>query len=354
LPPEEEWFEIGRRRFDWASSPFVATGTYGPRGRSYGSPFQGSVGGLSNSLLFLIDGNRLVEIDWRAQTQRTLIESPDIISIAGLLEPQPSSTAAPAAIEPAADSPTDNVPAVDPAEAVSRPLMHARIAVRMVDQITVLDPVTGAKREYTLPDAARERNLQVYATGGEQLLVLWSSGNTRFEAQLAWLATDGTVARQETVRLAVYEPSSPSKDMLTALILTVGGPVPIGWISGIFVAAPIAMLQSHAATSYSAAIALGLEHAWLGLVLTIALGAILAWWTYRLQRKYHRPASGVWCTFVALLGLPAFLAYVIQHRRPMMESCTACSLVVPRDRDVCAACKTPFPAPPLAGTEIFA
>jgi hypothetical protein len=114
------------------------------------------------------------------------------------------------------------------------------------------------------------------------------------------------------------------------------------------------MLQSNVVSTYPAALARAFEIGWPGLPTAIVLSVMLGWWTYRLQRKYHRPATGVWTTFVLLFGWPAFLAYWIEHRRPKMESCGECGNVVPRDRDACAACNSLFPAPPLIGTEIFA
>jgi hypothetical protein len=89
-------------------------------------------------------------------------------------------------------------------------------------------------------------------------------------------------------------------------------------------------------------------------VAVIVFGALLAWWTYRMQRNFRRPASGVWCAFVLLFGVPGFLAYWLEHRRPKMENCSKCGEIVPRDRDACAACDVLFPAPPRVGTEIFA
>jgi predicted amidophosphoribosyltransferase len=62
----------------------------------------------------------------------------------------------------------------------------------------------------------------------------------------------------------------------------------------------------------------------------------------------------VWVTFVLLLGLPGFLAYLIEHRRAKLETCSECGKVVPRDREACAACDAEFAAPARVGTEIFA
>jgi hypothetical protein len=116
----------------------------------------------------------------------------------------------------------------------------------------------------------------------------------------------------------------------------------------------MAMLQSGGASTSLDAVGKTLQISWLGLIATPLIGAVLAWWTYRLQQKYRRPASRIWCAFVFLLGWPGFLAYWIEQRRPKLETCAECATIVPRDRDACAACNTLFAPPQRLGTEIFA
>jgi hypothetical protein len=82
--------------------------------------------------------------------------------------------------------------------------------------------------------------------------------------------------------------------------------------------------------------------------------AILAWVTLRWHRKFRRRAAGVWTGFVALLGVPGFLAYLLEHRRAKLETCAECGAIVPRDRDACADCGKTFAPPAPVGTEIFA
>jgi predicted amidophosphoribosyltransferase len=45
---------------------------------------------------------------------------------------------------------------------------------------------------------------------------------------------------------------------------------------------------------------------------------------------------------------------MIQHGFPPRVPCPACGAAVPQRRDACAACRKPFPAPTLKGTEVFA
>lgn len=357
VPPADEWFDMGRYRFDWYSGRVATTGyvQYGGRPVSY-ARMTAAQQRLPAWHLFMIDGDRLVQIDLRARTLQTVYKSQGLVSVAGLLE-----------LRPAAAAPTENADtqaAADAAAAavasppadVASPLSanantETRIALRTADQIIVLDPPTGSERKYTLPEATRGETLQVYAVGNEQLLVHWWNRDDWPQQELMWLSADGAVARQEQVKLINYQGMSPYAAALTG---TAALPIPVAALGGAFVGVPITMLQSNIANTYGDAVARTMEYTWLGLVITVVAGAALAWWTSRLQRRYHRSASAVWCAFVFLLGVPGFIAYWLEHRRSKLEKCGACGAEVPRDREACAACSTVFPAPARLGSEIFA
>jgi hypothetical protein len=275
---------------------------------------------------------------------RTIFESSGLVSVATLLEPLPAvrldvddekKTAGPV---PDANKDSD-------ATSVIRQV--AKLALRTADQIVILDPPTGAQSQYSLPESVREKTIQTYSIGGEQLIVQWT--DNYYEPHLMWLKSNG-ITREEKVTLASYRGSGTDGP----LFVVAAAPMPIGWITVAFVFAPIETLRTRQASTFTEAVAHNLEPAWPALIAVIVIGAALAAWTYRLQRKCHRPATGIWCTFVFLLGGAGFLAYWFEHRRPKLEPCRDCGQIVPRDRDACAACSTPFPAPPLIGTEIFA
>jgi urea transporter len=113
-------------------------------------------------------------------------------------------------------------------------------------------------------------------------------------------------------------------------------------------------MNSNEAPTYAAAMAKVLEMVWPGLIIVTVIGCLSAWVVWRWQRKYFRPATRAWCTFAFLVGPPGVLAYWLEMHRTKLEACGECQKTVPRDRDACAACATPFPAPSLVGTEIFA
>lgn len=357
IPPIGEWFDMGRYRFDWYSGRVATTGylQYGGRPVSYAQATAAQQR-LPAWHLFMIDGDRLVEIDLRARTVRPVYDAAEPVSVASLLELR-SAAAASAQENDIQVATEDAAAAIASAPAGVANLLSAyantesRIALRTANQVIVLDPPTGAKREYMLPETARGDTLQVYAVGNEQLLVHWWNRADWPQQELMWLSADGAVARQETVTLVNYQGMSQYAAALTG---SAALPIPIAALGGAFVGAPITMLQTNVANSYGNAVARTLAYTWFGLVIIVVVSAALAWWTLRLQFRYHRPATGVWSAFVLLLGVPGFIAYWLEHRRPKLEPCGACGKIVPRDREACAACSTLFPAPSRLGTEIFA
>jgi hypothetical protein len=353
MPPVEDWFDLGRRTLTWGHGAIASTYPVqsGGLGLTYGALPATDDQRLPQWLIFMIDGDKLVEIDLRERRLRTIFESSGLVSVATLREPLPTARAD--ANEDADDEVKTTGPDPDANndnDATSNTRQVTKLALRTTDRIVILDPPTGTQIQYSLPESVRDKNLQAYSTGGEQLIAQWS-GNF-YEPHLMWLKSDGAVAREETVKLASYQgQGSGTEGMIMAVA---AAPMPIGWMSVFFAIAPIETFRTRQASTFAEAVARNLEPTWPALIAVIAIGVVLAAWTYRLQRKYHRPATGIWCTFVFLLGGCGFLAYWFEHRRPKLERCRDCGQLVPRDRDACAACKTSFPAPPLVGTEIFA
>jgi hypothetical protein len=325
LPPEDERFAIGRSTLTWGTGAVATLSTLQPGGfgSSYGPSFAATNQRIPEWLLFLIDGDKLMEIDLRERSVRPIFESKGLVSVTMLLEQKAA----------AAEDEIRQVP---------------RVAARTRDRIVVLDPPTGVLREYALPEQAREKSLQIYPLLDDQLVIQWA--DNYYAPYLMWLKTDGSLAREEKVTIAGYRGSGTD----AAWVAVAAAPLPIGWTSGVFLFDPIAKLNRRTASTYAQAVSSNMEAIWVALVGVLVIGALLAAWTYRLQRKYHWPATGLWCAFVFLLGGPGFLAYWFEHRRPKLEACRDCAQIVPRDRDACAVCRTPFPAPPLLGTEIFA
>ena len=334
LPPKKEWFDLARHQLGWWG-PLASTGNvqYGSRAYNYSLPAEEQR--LPPWLAFLIDGERLLEVDLRARTVRTVYESPGLLAVAGVTEP-----------------PALPADAASPTTANRRESLVSRIAVRTSNRIVILDPPTGDKWEFVLPESLRSTPVYAYTIGSDQLLLQWGHGAYSWNpTELGWLEPDGTFARRETVTLAGHQPLPERQAAWIAAPIV---PVPIGWLAGIGVGMPLQFLQTNVAATYSDGLFRIIRPTWPPLLAVLAIGFVLAWWTYWLQRRYRRPATGVWCAFVLLFGVPGFLAYWIEHRRPKMEACVECGQLVPRDREACAACESEFPAPPRVGTEIFA
>ncbi len=325
LPPRDQWFDVGTRPLAWGD--VCGTGLLQFGG---GTLYQETSGyeSLAPWLVFLIDGDQLLEIDLQGRTVQTLHEAPHMRSV-GILPQLPAEVAA----KP------DN------------PRVDNQLAIRTADRILILDPPTGAVREYALPESLRDETLRVFAVGGKRLLLVTTSWQGKSITHFTWLAPDSDVADEKSVALAGS--GSGSRYMENSLAAAVM-PVPAGWLLGVGVLVPVRAIQDYRQPTYAAALRSGLKDAWPGMLAVWALSAVLAWFALRAQRKYFRPHTAMWVAFVLLLGPAGLVAYWLEQRRATLETCGACGRVVPRDREGCAACGAEFPAPAAVGTEIFA
>jgi heme/copper-type cytochrome/quinol oxidase subunit 2 len=131
-------------------------------------------------------------------------------------------------------------------------------------------------------------------------------------------------------------------------------PEPLGWLVAILGAAPFERLQNYKSDTYAAALQHVVTVAWPMIVIVLAVAFAATAIAVQWQRKYFRSNTGIWAAFVFLFGIPGLIAYWLEHRSVKLDGCQECGHVVPRDRDACAACSTPFPAPTHVETEIFA
>lgn len=319
-------------------------------------------------LVFMLEADRLWEVDLRQRTTRVVLESPGSISTTPITALK-STVEAPSADGEAAnlrsrqfrlavakmqDPILYDVVQLPPASAADeKPKYSGAIAVRTNEKIVLYHSPSGNQREFVLPKSVPNSWLNAYWIAPEQLILHydkghWSGGPIR---QLMWIDAAGKIEREEEVKLAGRVPEPPRKKAWKASALI---PVPVLWLIGMVLGAPLYVMQMNFAADYSSALALVGSIAWPPLVVVLALSLVFAWLTLRLQRKYDRPATAVWAAFVFLLGAPGFVAYCLEHRRPPVETCKECGRVVPRDRDLCAACNTRFPEPARVATEIFA
>jgi hypothetical protein len=269
------------------------------------------------------------------------------MAAAMLYEAPAVAAAKPAAVAAPPKAPGDLPPTTDAPEV--KPLV-TRIAVRSPDRITILNWPSKNKREFTLPEPTRDKDFTVNALPSGELLLIWSK-NRRETTMLTWIRPDGTVVREREITLNSY---GGDDEQTAAWVAAAVAPIPVGWAAVLGLLAPLEMIQTNQVANYGEAVTKMFDPGILPLVAIAMCSMLLAWITFRIQRKYHRQANSVWVTFVLLLGLPGFLAYLIEHRRAKLERCAECGKVVPRDREACAACNRDFAAPSRAGTEIFA
>jgi hypothetical protein len=339
-------------------------------------------------LLFVLHGGELWEVNLRERTSRVLLKAPEALSLSMLSTLESIVTAGTPAVEKDAGeaSPSIPIPAEDSAAAPRQiparlvamqydlfraaptitgtlkaaageaepPKYRSVVAIRMPKQVLLYDTVSGREWTLQLPEQIRpDTSFSFYWLSPDKFLIdrgagHWDNGSVH---ELLWVAADGKVEREERVQLLGWRPGSEQQEIWPLVALM---PEPLGWIGAIFAAAPFERLQNYKSDTYAAAVQHVVAVAWpmIVIVLAVAVGAaaIAVHW----QRKYVRPHTGIWAAFVFLFSVPGLIAYWLEHRSVKLDGCQECGHVVPRDRDACASCSTPFPAPAHLETEIFA
>ncbi len=313
-------------------------------------------------LIFVAEGNRMWEVDLRKRSARVFAEIPGIVSISLIdalkttvaLDDKQAASKETVNSEPRAkeSAPEGAARSESERDRKKAPDMVNILAVRTNEKLVLLTP-SGQRREFIWPREIPNVGVTVYWTAPREVLYHfqdghWSGGRNE---RLVWENENGKVTKEVLLKLAGYPEESPH-----AMAWAFGGlvPVPIVYSVGALIGAPLKMVQNYAAPTFAAGVAKSFDVVWMPLACLLILAAVLTWLTIRLQHKYRRPATGIWAAFVFLLGVPGFLAYLVEHRRAKLETCAQCGKVVPRDREACAACQREFAAPPRIGTEIFA
>jgi hypothetical protein len=313
-------------------------------------------------MIFVAEGGKVWEVDLRKRSTRVFAEIPGIVSIALIdtLEKTAATESTKDASKTAANlqPPGQDAASQSTAKVGSEkdrkkaPDMANILAVRTNEKLVLITPA-GQRREFSWPSEVPNVGAAVYWIAAHEVLYQfqdghWSGGRVE---RLVWENESRKVMKNIQLKLAGYPEESP-RAMAWAFGAVV--PVPIVYSVGALIGAPLSMLQNYAAPTFAAGVAKSLSVAWAPLACVLTLAAVLTWLTIRLQRKYRRPSTGLWAVFVFLLGVPGFLAYLVESQRTKLEACKECGEVVPRDRETCAICEKEFRAPVPVGTEIFA
>jgi hypothetical protein len=351
VPPREEHFEFPNI-YEKHMQPFLASTQYF---QSYGVVRQHSVARSKEIqppqwFIFLAETDRIWEIDLRQRTLKVAFEVPKLVSINGYLRTLKSTPLNQTVEKPTTPATTTN--ADGETKNGKEPEYATVISARTDDKIVLHTPL-APRKEFALPPNVPNNSIQVYWIAPDQLLLncdggAWSDGPVR---RLLWIDPTGKVQREEEVKLTGWRSDSPRATAWAAAGVV---PVAIVWVIGLLVGAPLYMLQNYKAASYTDAVNQAISISWPALIIVLLVAAVLTWVTMRLQRKYRRSHTNVWATFVFLLGVPGFLAYLVEKGRTKLEACPQCGEIVPRDRETCAACNTEFAPPAHVPTEILA
>jgi hypothetical protein len=163
-------------------------------------------------------------------------------------------------------------------------------------------------------------------------------------------AADGTVESSRELALQTGSARVNERVAFGFMALSLPAPAPLLGFQSFL------MAMRYGSSSYPRTLGILLRRAWPSLAATLAVAAVLAVAAWRRGAAFGLAGRerNAWAAFVLLLGAPGFAGYLLHRRWPPREPCPHCHANVPRDREACIACGTPFPAPALKGTEIFA
>lgn len=360
LPSRDDWFDVGQSsRFQFGaacSRLYLAVGVPS----NYSLPSDDST--IPRQMVYVIDSNRVVEVDLRRRQARTVFESADpprCVTIVGLPVAVDESRDEPPAenaastnrlrVHPASFQQSDDEQDADEFTEIKWDTKEThRLAVVTQDAISIVDPVEDTVEEFPIAADTLGETVGLYLVRPDQLLLTKQFANRR-GVQLQWVGRSGEIERERSVDLQNWgSPSERSQAWQSSVI----APLPLGWLTGCVIA-PAVEVYFGQADSYGQSAQKILRMMGPMLLTVVAVGAALAWIASRGQRRCYRPATAAWCGFVFLFGPMGLVAYWLAHRRPPLVACGECHRQVPRDRADCAACGSEFPPPAMVGTEIF-
>ncbi len=282
----------------------------------------------------MVSANRMLEVDLRTRTVRTLLEL-EGGPLMGIGELSRNRKAA------------DGVVILSP-----------YLVTRTADRIVLLDAKTRAQQSYPMPPETRGHGLDFYRLQADgsaivdvALALRWRLGEEPHA--LFWLDAAGKVTRRRAVVLersrTVLDDPRVGVWMLVACL-----PAPLALTIVDPMAAADTMGGNGGNPTAFQAWRRGLTVAWPALLAGALLGVAAAWRCYRRQVRYVQPRTAAWVVFVFLLGIPGYWGYRWHRRWPVLSPCPHCGAIAPRDREHCAYCGREFPPPPARQIEVFA
>ena len=273
---------------------------------------------LPRGVVFLAADDRVWEIDLKARTARVLFDSAATVSMA-------------------AATTTDG---------------QAELLVRTRSEVIAVDFQGRRRTSWQLPSELSATGFQWYALAeGTALAQTLRQSHNVLSVDLTWIGRGGKVTKTESLEAQLGLPAGGPTWFFMIAAMT---PSPLTMTTVSAIGLPSSEVSRGEASDLPTAVVRTLAEAWPALLLVYLMSASLAWLAYRRQVRYALPGAGAWSAFVALFGVPGWLAYRWHRRWPVLEACGECRRPAPRDRENCASCGHVFAPPALLGTEVFA
>jgi hypothetical protein len=230
-----------------------------------------------------------------------------------------------------------------------------RIAMRTDSSVEVLDAIDGHfVRSYSIPEDLRDVAFQ-FGLNSDSEMILEVSG------------PPDSLSSTNTHRFLLARKDGSLVDRMLTLAQVPSGrpfqssgglrmPAPALFAAEVAFDRGAEIVRNHVEPTWSAAarrlVAEYYPTFLTALVLSLACAAAsLA----RLSRySASRWEKTMWPLFVLLFGVPGWIGFRFCRSWPVLETCTACKVRVPRNQEVCKACEAEFPLPARLGTEVFA
>ena len=159
-PPREDQFGVDGRRIAYNGN-HVATGSYQynwARVPYASSPAQVSKERIPDWIVYLLADNRIVEVDLRRRSVRTVSDEPDLLAI-GMADQ---------ALDLKPDEASGSAP-------FNFTLLRQHLCGRTLDRVLVFDREATAPRVYRLPAELQDKSFDFYELAGNRAMLAVSS-----------------------------------------------------------------------------------------------------------------------------------------------------------------------------------
>jgi hypothetical protein len=285
----------------------------------------------TTAFVYLLDGDRLIEIDSLRHTMREVANLPGAQMLDLGLRPKRTEEG------------------VDDGSKRDKTPTERVLVVWQGDRFSVVDPRSEAVESCPLPDEVNDAvSFSVHLISSGAVVQYNPAPNDYDSVRLLWITANG-VTREETVRFSGYRRQNVRLESAKATAI-----VPVPLLLGTIAVLAAGDSPAHQGKSSAEAVADMLAAAWPPFVMLFFVSAALAWWVWTAHCRDGRPYAALCAGLVFLLGPAAWVGYVAERPRTPAATCPACGKRSPRNRVVCASCGDEAFRPRMVGTEVFA